>query len=152
MPGANDIRAGRAFVEAYLDKTKLNRGLKSIGGDLKRFGAGISAMGKKLLGVGAAIAGPFLLAARSFAKMGDELDKADPARLRELMRRMVSRIDLWFAEEKQGKRTVHPLAKGTIDLRPDPVFSKVVSRGEPSFTLLDTPYADFFKAVIRCAG
>jgi hypothetical protein len=73
MGGASDIRAGRAYVEAYLDKRRLIRDLNTVGADLKRFGAFVSSMGRKMMLAGASITGPFLLAARTFAKMGDSL-------------------------------------------------------------------------------
>lgn len=75
MPGAKDIRAGGAFVEAYMDKSRLLRDMNSLGLMFKKFGAAVSAAGKKLMVVGTAVVGPFLLAAKSFAKMGDDLDK-----------------------------------------------------------------------------
>jgi DNA invertase Pin-like site-specific DNA recombinase len=58
--------------------------------------------------------------------MADELDldNAEPARLREVIRRMVSRIDLWFEHVPQGKRTLCPLAKGTIELQADEMFTQ----------------------------
>ena len=75
MSNTGAIRAGKAFVEAYLDKTKLVRGLKSIQGDLQRFGAGISAIGARSLGIGAALAAPLTLATKCFMSAGDALDK-----------------------------------------------------------------------------
>lgn len=75
MAGANDIRAGRAFVEVYADKTKLARGLKSISADLKAFGAGISSLGRKFMLLGAGVVAPLLAATKHFMKVGDQLDK-----------------------------------------------------------------------------
>jgi hypothetical protein len=73
MAGSSDIRAGRAFVEVYADKTKLTRGLKSVSADLKAFGAGVSALGKKFMLLGAGIAAPLLAATKSFMTAGSEL-------------------------------------------------------------------------------
>lgn len=74
MAGANDIRAGRAFVEAYLDKTKLERGLKAVSGQLKAFGAGISSLGKKFMAMGAGIVTPLLGAVKVFESFGSTID------------------------------------------------------------------------------
>ena len=60
----------------------------------------------------------------------EELDKAEPARLRELIRRMVHRIDLWFDHVPKGKRVECPLSRGTIQLRPDPVLFRLDNRGD----------------------
>jgi len=75
MPSAGAIRAGKAFVELGLDKDPLVRGLKSAGADLKRFGASMTAVGTKMMAVGGGILAPLLGAAKSFASMGDQLDK-----------------------------------------------------------------------------
>ena len=75
MAGANDVRAGKAFVEIYADKTRLKRTLKSISGDLKAFGAGISSLGKKFMILGAGIVAPLLAATKHFMTVGDQLDK-----------------------------------------------------------------------------
>jgi hypothetical protein len=73
MADTGGIRAGKAFVEVYADKTKLTRGLKSISADLKAFGAGISSLGRKFMALGAAVTAPMLLATKSWAESGAEL-------------------------------------------------------------------------------
>ena len=62
--------------------------------------------------------------------LAEELTKAKPARLREIVHRMVARIELHFGQVKKGTRIERPFSNGTIDLRPDPVLSKLVSRGD----------------------
>jgi hypothetical protein len=52
------------------------------------------------------------------------------ARTRELLRRMVSHIDLQFRTVKKGKRTECPFDHGTIVLNADPLFSCLVSRDD----------------------
>jgi len=73
--------------------------------------------------------------------LGRELEKAKPARLRELVRRMVARVDLWFDSVQKRTRTEHPFLRGCIDLRPDPslVVFNSVNRGEPCRTSLYIP-------------
>ncbi len=75
MTGAGAIRAGRAFVEANLDDTKLVRGLRRAQAKMKAFGAGVSSIGRSLLAVSAAGLTPFIAGIRTFISMGDELDK-----------------------------------------------------------------------------
>lgn len=59
-----------------------------------------------------------------------ELGEAPPPRLREIVRRMVSRIDLRFRQEKWGRKTVSRFDAGEIVLRPDSDLYKLVSRGD----------------------
>jgi hypothetical protein len=67
------IRAGRAFVELFADKSKLTRGLRSASADLKAWGSGVTAIGAKVAGIGAAITAPFLAFAKISADVGGEL-------------------------------------------------------------------------------
>ena len=62
--------------------------------------------------------------------LGEELQEAPPARLRELVRQMVTRIDLRFNRTKQGRRTLYPFAGGKVSLRPSPLMYRLVSRGD----------------------
>ena len=72
---ANAIRAGRAFVELFADDSKLQRGLKRAQAKLRAFAATIRGIGLKLTAVGAAITAPLLALAKTFANVGDSLDK-----------------------------------------------------------------------------
>jgi TP901 family phage tail tape measure protein len=74
MANTGGIRAGKAFVEIYADKTALNRGLKSISTDLKAFGAGVSSMGTKFMALGGGVVAPMLAAAKTFADVGSGLN------------------------------------------------------------------------------
>jgi hypothetical protein len=69
---ANNIRAGRAFVEATLHD-KISPGLKRIQARMRAFGATVKAVGKKIFALGAALAVPLIAAAKSFAEMGAEM-------------------------------------------------------------------------------
>lgn len=75
MANVGGIKAGKAFVEVYADKTKLTRTLKTIGADLKAFGAGVSSLGTKFMALGAGILAPLMLATKNFMTIGDQLDK-----------------------------------------------------------------------------
>ena len=73
MASGSDIRAGRAFIELYLNKSLLVKGLKGIASEMKVFGAGVTSMGKQLMKAGLATTAPMLLAAKSWAESGAEL-------------------------------------------------------------------------------
>ena len=72
MAGGRDIRAGRAFIELSI-RSKVVRGLRNAQRRLRAFGQGMSSVGRMMVGVGAAITAPFVLATRHFMKAGDEL-------------------------------------------------------------------------------
>ena len=69
------IRAGRAFVELFADDSKLVRGLRAASRKLQAFGSSVRTMGLRTIAGGAAIAAPFILAAKHFATVGDKINK-----------------------------------------------------------------------------
>jgi TP901 family phage tail tape measure protein len=73
MAGATDIRAGRAFVELGLDKSKFVRGLRGIGRSLRRLGQTVTAVGRQVAMVGAAMVAPFVLSVKTFASFDDQM-------------------------------------------------------------------------------
>lgn len=82
MASAQGIRAGAAFIELSVNDSKLIKGLqqaltrlKSLGSGLQSIGSGMQALGTRTLAVGAGIVTPLLAAAKSFAEIGDALDK-----------------------------------------------------------------------------
>ena len=72
MVATGSIRAGRAFVEVFADNKPLLRGLNQAAAKLKTFGAGVRALGTKMLAAGSGIVTPLLAAAKVFGSMGDE--------------------------------------------------------------------------------
>ena len=75
MPSPRDIKAGGAFVELFVKSTRFQRGLRNAQRRLSAFGASVTGLGRRMLLLGGAFVAPFILAARQFAKTGDELDK-----------------------------------------------------------------------------
>ncbi len=67
MATATGIRAGRAFVELFVDDARLVRGLRRAQAKLAAFGSSISRMGQQLLTAGTLAATPLALATRTFA-------------------------------------------------------------------------------------
>ena len=73
MAQTGPIRAGKAFVELFADDSRLVRGLRAAQAKLKAFGAAVTGMGLKMMGLGAAMLAPLAGAAKSFADMGSKL-------------------------------------------------------------------------------
>ena len=73
MAEAKGIRAGRAFVELFADDSRLVRGLRAAQAKLKAFGAAVTGMGLKMMGLGSAMLVPLAGAAKSFADVGSRL-------------------------------------------------------------------------------
>jgi hypothetical protein len=72
-PGSKDVRAGRAFVEVYADRTRLNNDLRTIQRQMRSFGAGLISTGKWMTAVGGSIVAPLLAATKHFMTIGSEL-------------------------------------------------------------------------------
>jgi DNA invertase Pin-like site-specific DNA recombinase len=68
--------------------------------------------------------------ARLDSLSADLNEKVDPAKLREVVRRMVDRIDLFFDRVPRGKRVECPLSKGVINLRRDSAIFSLECRGD----------------------
>ena len=77
MAGASgNVRAGRAFVELMLDQTRLERGLRAAQSRLRAFGASVTSMGARLLGIAAVAGAPLAMAAKTFADFDDQMRTA----------------------------------------------------------------------------
>ncbi|MEX2670932.1 MAG: phage tail tape measure protein [Phycisphaeraceae bacterium] len=74
MAKSRSIRAGRAYVELGVED-RLTRGLRAAEQRLKQFGASVRQIGTRIAGIGAAVATPLLAATRSFANVGDDMQK-----------------------------------------------------------------------------
>lgn len=73
MSAASAIRAGGAYVELFTRDGKLTSGLRLASAKLQRFGASVTSLGTRMLGLGAAFATPLLGAAKLFADMGSDM-------------------------------------------------------------------------------
>jgi hypothetical protein len=76
MAGVQAVRAGAAYVELYVRDNRLVAGLNAAVRRLKAFGASIAGIGARLGAVGALVTAPLLGFVRTFASVGDALDKA----------------------------------------------------------------------------
>lgn len=70
---AGAIRAGKAFVELFTDKTKFDKGLAAASAKLKAWGATVSSMGTKLFAGGLGLTAGLLGGGKVFADIGSEL-------------------------------------------------------------------------------
>ena len=67
------VRAGRAFIEAYLDSTKVQAGLKQLRARFRSAGAAFRRVGAGLLGSAAAVATPIAFATKKYADFQDQV-------------------------------------------------------------------------------
>lgn len=74
--GANDVRAGGAFVELFTKDNLFYRGLLAAEKRLKQFGAFAAKLGLGIAGVGTAVLGPLTALTTGFLERGDEMKKA----------------------------------------------------------------------------
>jgi len=74
MAGAQDIRAGRAYVE-FATKDKMAAGFAKAQARLRNFGQSCQQLGTTMLGLAAAIAGPVAASLKMFSSLGDAAAK-----------------------------------------------------------------------------
>lgn len=75
MASTGAIRAGRAFVEVGADTNPLTRGLKRSMKELNVFASRVAGIGAKLVGFGAAIVAPLLLAISAGSDLEETMNK-----------------------------------------------------------------------------
>jgi hypothetical protein len=73
MASARNIRAGAAYIELFINDSKLVRGLQRASQKLKAFGEAIAGWGKKLMALGGMITAPLVGFAKMFAAGSKEL-------------------------------------------------------------------------------
>jgi TP901 family phage tail tape measure protein len=73
MASGRKVRAGRAFVEFFLEDGRLQRGLKMTQRRLKRFSASVGSMGRSFLTLGASAAAAFAYPVAKFAQFDDAI-------------------------------------------------------------------------------
>ena len=115
MPSSANIRAGAAYVELTVENSALIRGLKAAQTKLKNFSRSVTAAGKKLLGISAIMAMPFIGGATVFADFEQQMANVstmldEPAKYMDSFRKGVRKMSVEFGE---GTDT---LAKGLYDI------------------------------------
>jgi len=71
-----DVKAGRAYVELYVNRSAFARGMNDARKRLNAFGDSILSVGKKMMAAGAVIGAGLAAATSRFVSFGDQLDKA----------------------------------------------------------------------------
>jgi TP901 family phage tail tape measure protein len=115
MPSSANIRAGAAYVELTVENSALIRGLKAAQTKLKNFSRSVTAAGKKLLGISAILAMPFIGGATVFADFEQQMANVstmldEPAKYMEAYKDGIRKMSVEFGE---GTDT---LAKGLYDI------------------------------------
>ena len=73
MSTSGAIRAGKAFVELFADDSKLVRTLRHAENHIRKFGASIRAIGRKISAIGLAASTPFAVSMKVFSSFDDEM-------------------------------------------------------------------------------
>jgi TP901 family phage tail tape measure protein len=115
MPSSANIRAGAAYVELTVENSALIRGLKAAQTKLKNFSRSVTVAGKKLLGISAILALPFVGGAKTFADFEEQMANVstmldEPAKYMEAYKDGIRKMSVEFGE---GTDT---LAKGLYDI------------------------------------
>ena len=115
MPSSANIRAGAAYVELTVENSALIRGLKAAQTKLKNFSRSVTAAGKKLLGISAILAMPFVGGAKTFADFEEQMANVstmldEPAKYMDAYKNGIRKMSVEFGE---GTDT---LAKGLYDI------------------------------------
>ena len=115
MSSSANIRAGAAYVELTVENSALIRGLKAAQTKLKNFSRSVTAAGKKLLGISAILALPFVGGAKTFADFEEQMANVstmldEPAKYMDAYKDGVRKMSVEFGE---GTDT---LAKGLYDI------------------------------------
>lgn len=77
MAAQGGIRAGRAFIEVFLDSSKVQAGLKRIGSRFKAAGASLARVGGMMVGGAGALAAPVALATKTYANFDDAMRRVE---------------------------------------------------------------------------
>ncbi|MFA5291954.1 MAG: cell envelope integrity protein TolA [Phycisphaerae bacterium] len=75
MANTGAIKAGRAYVEVFLDKNPFVRGLRSCEKSLTSWGRSVSAMGRQVMMAGTAIVGSLVAASVKAGSIGHDLEE-----------------------------------------------------------------------------
>jgi len=77
MPGITDVKAGGAYVELFTKDSRYVRGLRNAEQMLKKFGSNVQQLGRRMMGLGAALAAPLGVGVASYAKLDDALRRVE---------------------------------------------------------------------------
>lgn len=115
MPATGGIRAGRAFVELFVEDSRLVRGLRQAQRRLQAFGAAVRGLGTRLAGLGALMGAPLLAGTRVFADFEQQMAQVstmlqEPDRFMDRFRAGIRAMSAEFGE------STATLAQGLYDI------------------------------------
>lgn len=113
--GAGGIRAGRAFVELFVEDSRLVRGLRQAQRRLQRFGAAVRGLGTQLSGLGALMGAPLIAGTKVFADFEQQMAQVstmlqEPDRFMDRFRSGIREMSAEFGE------STDTLAQGLYDI------------------------------------
>lgn len=115
------VKAGEAFVNILANTTKFEKGLRRAQATLKNFGSNVQKIGLSVAASGIAMTAPFIVAAKVFAKIGDDLEKMS----RRTGVAVESLSALGFAAEQSGsslavlEKGIKTMQRSVVDLSRD---------------------------------
>ena len=113
--GAGGIRAGRAFVELFVEDSRLVRGLRQAQRRLQAFGTAVRGLGKQLSGLGALMGAPLIAGTKVFADFEQQMAQVstmlqEPDRFMDRFRSGIREMSAEFGE------STDTLAQGLYDI------------------------------------
>ncbi|MCG3179668.1 MAG: hypothetical protein BIFFINMI_02009 [Phycisphaerae bacterium] len=115
MASSGAIKAGQAFVELLADSSKLEKGLRAASAKLRAWGTSIRSFGRKMAGVGVAIAGPLAGTGKVFGDFEQQMKMVstmldEPEKHMDRFSAGIRKLSVQFGEGTDV------LAKGLYDL------------------------------------
>jgi site-specific DNA recombinase len=134
-----DVRQGtQNLLRAGSNIDLLSEALTELRGERDRLARELEAQEKSLRGNPDDVERKVAAAVAILRSLRDRLGEADPARLREVFRQMLTGIDLYFESLPKRKKVYHRLVKGVVKLRPQldlcGIKERQECRGKPTRT------------------
>ena len=110
-----DIKAGAAYVEVYVNNSRLVRGLKAAQRKLRGFEASVTALGKKMMAASGLMSMPFVVGTKVFADFEQQMANVstmldEPAKHMDRFKSSIRQMSVEFGESTET------LAAGLYDI------------------------------------
>ena len=125
---AGAIRAGRAFIEMFLDKSQLERGLKQVQRRLATFGRTLQLAGGALMGFGAAALAPMMATVKAASDLQETMSKFEVV-FGQQSAAVKAWADTFAGEVGRSKQQIASFMAGTQDLFVPLGFDPTAARG-----------------------
>lgn len=115
MGSSADIKAGAAYIEVYVNNSRLVRGLKAAQRRLRGFQASVTAVGKKMMAASGLMSMPFVAGVKVFADFEQQMANVstmldEPAKDMDRFRSSIRKMSVEFGE------STDTLAAGLYDI------------------------------------